>query len=570
MTKSKVSQQRPVANYIFEYYQQIKDGSVTVGRWITALYSILVKGLENKEFFFDSKKANRAIKFIENFCHHCEGRDDLIKLELWQKACVSAIFGIVDETGARQFREVFIEIARKNGKSLLAAAIMAYMTFADGEYGSRAYCVAPKLDQAEQVYNSFYETIKKEPELLQLVKKRKTDIYVEQSASTVKKIAFNAKKSDGFNPSLVVCDEVAAWQGDAGVKQYEVLKSGMGARRQPLLLSISTAGYVNDGAFDELVSRATAFLNGGSREKRFLPFLYVIDDVEKWNDITELQKSNPNLGVSISIDYLLEEIAIAEQSLPKKTEFLVKYCNIKQNSATAWLSTSEINKIKGSALTPDMFTGCYCVGGIDLSQTTDLTSACLVIERGGRLFVIWHFWLPSEKLEEAKARDQVPYDRYIEKGWLTLCGENFVDYKSVLEWFRMMVKNYKIMPLQIGYDRYSSQYLVQDLESVGFHCDDVWQGFNLSGVIKETEGMIRDGSLLIGDNELATIHLLDTALEADNRNNRVRIKKVNTYVHIDGTAALLCALTVRQKWHKNYAAQLTNAKHGELDYKTGG
>lgn len=553
-------------NYIFEYYQKITDGTENAGRWIKSLYGLLVKGLEDKEFYFDAKKARRAIRFIENFCHHCEGRDDLIKLELWQKACVSAIFGIVDDTGARQFREVFVIVARKNGKSLLAAAIAAYMTYADGEYGARVYCVAPKLDQAEQVYNAFYETIKKEPELLELTKKRKSDIYVESTASTVKKIAFNAKKSDGFNPSLVVCDEVAAWPGDAGVKQYEVMKSGMGARRQPLLLSITTAGYINDGAYDELYTRATAFLNGGSKERRLLPFLYVIDDVEKWNDINELAKSNPNLGVSVTVDYLLEEIAIAEQSLPKKTEFLVKYCNIKQNSAAAWLEAEDVRKARGASITREMFRGSYCVGGLDLSQTTDLTSACLVIENAGRLFVVWHFWLPAERLEEAKTRDQMPYDIYIERGWLTLCGDNFVDYKAVFEWFRETVKVYKLMPLQIGYDRYSSQYLVQDLEGAGFHCDDVYQGFNLSPVIKEAEGLIKDGRLKIGDNDLAAAHLLDTAVESDNRNNRQRIKKVNNQVHIDGTAALLCALTVRQKWHKEYAAQLANSKREAVNY----
>lgn len=556
-----------MVNYIFEYYQKIKDGTEPAGRWIKSLYGLLVQGLENKDFYFDAKKARRAIKFIETFCHHCEGRDDLIKLELWQKACVSAIFGIVDESGARQFREVFIIVARKNGKSLLAAAIAAYMTYADGEYGARVYCVAPKLDQAEQVFNAFFETIKKEPELMALTKKRKTDIYVETSASTVKKIAFNAKKSDGFNPSLVICDEVAAWPGDAGVKQYEVMKSGMGARRQPLLLSITTAGYINDGAYDELYTRATAFLNGGSRERRLLPFLYVIDNVEKWNDINELAKSNPNLGVSVTVDYLLEEIAIAEQSLPKKVEFLVKYCNVKQNSAAAWLEAQDVRKVRGAPITRDLFVGSYCVGGFDLSQTTDLTSACLVIENAGRLFCIWHFWLPSEKFEEAKARDQMPYDKYVERGWLSLCGDNFVDYHAVFEWFRETVKAYKLMPLQIGYDRYSSQYLVQDLTGAGFHCDDVYQGFNLSPVIKEAEGLIKDGKLRIGDNDLAAAHLLDTAVENDNRNNRQRIRKVNNQVHIDGTAALLCALTVRQKWHKEIGAQLANGKRDAVNYE---
>ena len=180
-------------NYIFAYYQAIQDGSVVVGRWVLLFYEYIVKGLQEQSFFFDQRKANKAIKFIETFCHHCEGRDDLLKLELWQKATVSVIFGIVGADGLRQFREVVIIIARKNGKSLFAAAIIAYCIFLDGEYGAKVYCVAPKLDQADIVYSAFWQTIAKESELSVIIKRRKSDYYGESTNSSVKKIAFNAK-----------------------------------------------------------------------------------------------------------------------------------------------------------------------------------------------------------------------------------------------------------------------------------------------------------------------------------------------------------------------------------------
>ena len=172
-----------------------------------------------------------------------------------------------------------------------------------------------------------------EPELEELAKKRRSDIYIEESNTFVKPIAFNAKKSDGFNPQLVVCDEMAAWSGDAGLKQYEVMKSALGARTQPMILSISTAGYINDSIYDELMKRSTSFLKGNSKERRLLPFLYMIDDVEKWNDLDELKKANPNMGVSVKESFFVDEIAVAEGSLSKKAEFLTKYCNIKQNSS---------------------------------------------------------------------------------------------------------------------------------------------------------------------------------------------------------------------------------------------
>lgn len=238
-----------MTNYINKYYQAIKDGSITVGRWVLLLYEYIVKGLENKSFYFAPKKAEQAIKFIENYCHHSKGRNDLLKLELWQKALVSVIFGIVDEDNYRQFREVVLIIARKNGKSLFAAAIMAYVSFLDGEYGAEIYCLAPKLEQAEIVYSCFWQICLAEEDLLDKIQHRGrlSDYYIPDSNTVIKKVAFNAKKSDGFNPHLVVCDEIASWVGDPGKKQYEVMKSALGARKQPLLMSCTTSGYVNEG-----------------------------------------------------------------------------------------------------------------------------------------------------------------------------------------------------------------------------------------------------------------------------------------------------------------------------------
>lgn len=548
-----------MTNYINEYYQKINDGSIIAGYWIKLLYSYIQDGLRRKAFFYDHKKATKAILFIETFCHHCEGRNDLLKLELWQKAALSVIFGIVDSTGARQWREVVLIVARKNGKSLLAAAIIAYMIFLDGEWGAKAFCLAPKLDQAEIVYNAFWQTIQQEPELSALIKSRKSDYYIESTNSSVKKIAFNAKKSDGFNPHLTVCDEIASWQGDAGKKQYEVMKSALGARRQPMILSVSTAGYINGGIYDELMNRATRFLSGGSKETRLLPFLYMIDDVDRWNDINEIAKANPNLNVSVSVDYMLEEIAVAEQSLSKKAEFICKYCDIKQNSSQAWLRAKLIEQAEVKELTTMQdFTKSYCVAGVDLSQTTDLTAAVLLIERDGIIYTLAHFWLPGERIAEAQARDGVPYDEYIQRGYLSASGENFVDYKDVFTWLSQAVKKYQLLPLKVGYDRYSSQYLIQDLKGAGFNTDDVYQGFNLTGVIDELEGLIKDGRLKFCKNELLKIHFYDSALEADNRNGRRRLVKLNKDSHIDGMAATLCALCVRQKYYSEIGTRLKN------------
>lgn len=548
-------------NYIRAYYQAIKDGSIVVGQWILLLYEYIIKGLEDKSFYFAPKKADEAIKFIENYCHHSKGRNDLLVLELWQKALVSVIFGIVDENNYRQFREIILLVARKNGKSLFAAAIMAYVSFLDGEYGAEIYCLAPKLEQAEIVYSCFWQICLAEEELRQRIEKRgrMSDYYISETNTIIKKIAFNAKKSDGFNPHAVVCDEIASWVGDAGKKQYEVMKSALGARRQPFILSCTTSGYVNEGIYDELFKRGTRFLLGDSKEKRLLPVFYMIDDEEKWNDINELAKSNPNLGVSVSVDYMLEEIAIAEGSLSKKAEFLTKYCCVKQSSSQAWLATKVVNAAVSEPIKPEDFKNCYAVGGIDLSQTTDLTSACVVIEKEGIEYVISHFWLPSDKLDEAIARDDIPYREMIAHGVLSLSGEGFVDYVDVFRWFLHLVQEYKIMPLVVGYDRYSSQYLVQQMKNEGgFLMDDVFQGWNMTPAINKLEGVLKERRLKIGDNALLRVHLLDTALQRDRMTKRVKIVKLNENSHIDGTAALLDALIVKDKWSGEYGRQFKN------------
>ena len=570
----------PGDNWIYTYYQGIKDGTYTVGKWITLIYERIIQDLEAKRYFFDQKKANAAIEWIESHCFHTEGplAPGFITLEVWQKAFFSCVYGLVDMNGHRQFREVMLLVGRKNGKTKIASSLGDYTYRQEGGFGARVFCIAPKLDQADLVYNDIWMMTTLDPEwqtlkedLTQtnergmrikddamLARHRQTDLSIPGTNSTVKKIAFSAKKSDGFNPSLAICDEVAAWAGDAGLKQYEVMKSGMGARPEGLLLSCTTAGYISDGIFDELMKRSTRFLLGESKESKLLPFLYMIDDIDKWNDINELRKSNPNLGVSVSVNYMLEEIAIAEGSLSKKAEFMCKYCNIKQNSSLAWLPATSVSAISGEPINLESLRGSYCVAGLDLSQTTDLTAACAVIEKNGRLNVIAHFWMPAEKIDEATERDGVPYWTYVKRGFLSLSGDNFVDYHDCYEWFMALIRERELYPLKVGYDRYSSQYLVKDLESSGFQCDDVYQGDNLWPVLQEMEGLIKDKQLYIGDNDLLKMHLLNAAVKMSIERGRGRLVKINQTARIDGAAALADALCVRQKWHGEIGAQLKN------------
>lgn len=570
----------PIAdNYIFRYYDAIRrikrgekvEGVRAAGQFIHDIFRILTDGIKSGEYLFDARKAEKAIRFIENFCHHSEGRADLLKLELWQKAVVSAIFGIMDpdRPDCRMFREVLLIVARKNGKTLLAAAIMAYMAYIDGEYGAKLYCLAPKLDQAELCFDAFYQIVQSDDELNNITKKRRTDIYIQDFNTSVKKIAFNSKKSDGFNVYFCLNDEIEAWRGDSGLKQYEVISSATGSRAQPLIMSTGTAGYENEGIYDELIRRATAFLKGRKigkeKEKRLLPFLFIIDDVEKWDTREEIEKSNPNLDISVSWEYYREQIAIAHSSLSKKAEFLTKFCNIKQNSSVAWLDFQDVERAAAkdtdgipASLSLESFRGCYCVGGIDLSRTTDLTAAAVVIERGGVDYCIVQFFMPQERYKQAIDEEGVPYNIFRERGFLTLSGDHVVDYHDVFKWFFDLVKVYKIKPLKVGYDRYSAQYLVQDMKDAGFHMDDVYQGTNLTPILIEFEGKLKDGRIIIGDNGLLQSHLLNVAVDISLNDSRMKPVKIDRRSHIDGSVAVFDAFTVKMKYYNEIGRLLEN------------
>ena len=544
-------------NAILEYWNEIRTGGVNVNKWIRLLYDVIMQGLDEKRWFYDQRLADNALGFISRFCHHYKGTlaPRRIRLDLWERAAISLIFGIVDENVRRQFVTVFWAIGRKQGKTLLAAACATYMAYAAGEYGSEIYMLAPKIDQADLVYSAVEFNVNIEPELRAITRSTKyRGLMIQETNTTIKKLAFSSKKSDGYNPMMWVADEVAAWPGVNGLRQWEVMASGTGARQEPLGLAISSGGYENEGLFDELMKRSTGFLMGNSREQHILPIIYMIDDPEKWDDLTELEKSLPGLGVSVSREFIRREIDTAHESLSKEVEFKTKYCNLKQSISTAWLKAEDINKAFGYHRQLEEFRTFYCVGGCDLSQTTDLTSACIVIEHEGTLWVHSHFWLPNKRLEEATRRDNIPYEMYIKRGFLSLSGEEFINNDDVLIWFMDLVKTYRIYPLIIGYDRWGAQDMVQKLEAKHFHVDSVSQGFNLSSVSDTVEGFLREGRIRdMDDNDLLKIHMADSAQQmesnAESAHPRKKLVKISKYAHVDGMAALMDAMAMRQfKW----------------------
>ena len=551
-------------NAIYSYFQQIQDGSITVGKWIRLLYETIIDGLESKRWYFNQRRANTVIGFIEKYCHHYKGElaPGRIKLALWQKAALSLMFGIVDADGIRQFTECMLVVGRKCGKTLIAAGIETYFGYAGGEFGSEIYFLAPKLAQADLAYAALEFNVDHEPALKKKTKSTRTrGLYIKETNTTIQKLPFADKTSDGYGPMSWVGDEASSWKGDRGLKQWEVMVSGTGARAEPFGLAISSAGYENDGIYDELFKRGTAFLMGNSGEEHFLPILYTIDDVDKWDDLNELRKSLPGLGESVPVKFILKEIATARESLSKRTEFLTKYCNIKQNSSQAWLTAQDVKKCFGNDLTLEDFRHSYALAGVDLSLAVDLTAAVVVIEKDGISWFDTMFFMPANKVQEATQRDGLPYEIYRHRGLLTVSGENTVDYHDVTAWFEMLERQYEILPLKVGYDRYSAAYWCQEMESLGYSLESVSQGSNLTGVLIDIEGMIKDGRLrCIRDNDLMKIHMLDSALKFEEGTNRRRLIKINQRQHIDGMAALSDAICMRHNYYEEMSAQLSNVR----------
>lgn len=553
---------------ILQYWNEIDSGGVNVGKWIRLLYEVILQGIAEKRWFYDHKLADNAVRFIERYCHHYKGKlaPQRIKLSLWQKAAISLIFGIVDASGKRQFTQVFWLCGRKQGKTIISAAIATYMSYAANEYGAEVYFLAPKIDQADLCYSALEFNVHAEPELDAITKSTKyRGLMIQETNTMVKKLAFSSKKSDGYNPQFYCADEVAAWPGVAGLRQWEVMASGTGAREEPLGLAISSGGYENEGLFDELMKRGTAFLMGNSREQHILPILYMVDDRGKWNDITELEKSLPGMGESVSREFIQREIESASESISKETEIKTKYANLKENLETAWMRAEDINKAFGWRMPMEELKGHYVVGGYDLSQVIDLTAAGFICEIDGILWVKAHFWLPRKRLEEATKRDGVPYETYIRKGFLSLSGDEFVDSNDVLTWFMDLVRKYKIYPLMVGYDRWSATELNLKMTEKHFKTDTVTQGFNLSNVADTFEGLLREGKIRdMDDNDLLKIHMADSAMKMENTLERAHprrmLVKLSSKAHVDGVAMLLDAMAMRVfNWDK-LGSRLQNRK----------
>ena len=557
-------------NPILEYFEQILKKSVVVSLKVYKVYKELHRIIHDplSEWEYSPKKANHAIEFIENYCKHSKGKmgGKPFILELWQKALVAATFGMVHKIdGTRKHQEVLLIVARKNGKSTLAAAIGLYLQVADGEPGAEIYACATKRDQAKIIWLEAKRMVKKSPVLLKRIKPLVAEMLAEFNESSFKPLGADSDTLDGLNVYGALLDELAAWKTR---ELYDVIVDGTSSREEPLILITTTAGTVRESIYDLKYDEAEQVINGyddpnGYKNERLLPIIYELDKREEWTDPECAPKANPGLGTIKRLDQLEAKVAKAKNNPMLVKNLLCKDFNIRETTSEAWLTFEQLNNaeifyehtnpIEGiRALNPN-----YGIGGADLSSTTDLTAAKVIfmVPNSSKIYVLQMYWLPEDLLEQRSKEDKIPYDVWHDQGLLRTCPGNSVHAKYVTEWFVEVMNEYDIYIPWIGYDSWSAKYWVEEMKG-HFGQESmipVIQGKKtLSGPMKNLGADLESNLIIYNSHPIDKWCLSNTAIETDKNLNIQPCKSKNQRRRIDGTAALLNAYVVLQDKMADY------------------
>ena len=533
------------------YYEKIKSGEIVACEEVTQFYKRTMEEMERRRdktfpFFFDEESGLRAITFIETYCKHYQGEHagELVKLELFQKAFIQTLFGWLEKKdGTRRFREYFFEVARKHGKSFLSACIAVYMLSFDEEPGAEIYTAATKLDQARIIYKAACNIIDQNAELSMSIKTGRYETTFPMMKSVLKPLPSESKSLDGLNIHFAALDEIHE-QKDRNM--YDVLRQGMKARKQPLIGCITTSGFRREGLYDSLHEYACNVAKGITKDDRFLPLVYKLDDVSEWVNPKMWEKANPGLGSIKSYVQLADDVERAKNDNSYLPTLLTKDFDMKQSETSAWLPFESV--VNEAAFGMDQVSKSYAIGGCDLSSVYDLTCATLIVRKpqDETVYVLQKYFIPQRKLDEGLGSDtkQVPYKLWAEQGWLEVNEGAQVDYSAVTRWFTEMVEKYDIRPLWICYDRALSGYWVPEMEEYGFEMEKTAQGpFTWSQPMKELGCALQEHKVNYNNNPILRWCLANTGVKALNKDGIETIQPVKLQHdrRIDGMVSLLNA-----------------------------
>jgi len=536
-------------NWAKAYLEAIRSGQEVVSLKVRKVYERECAWMDDPdfEFRFDEEKGNRPIEFIERFCRHYEGEwaGKKIELELFQKAKIQLVFGWVDDNGFRRFREVIDVRGRKCGKSTETAAVELYCLVADGEGGAQVCCTANKKDQASIIFKSAVAMRQQSKELRLITRKRQSDIYMPSTMSTLVALAADSKTMDGLNAHFFSQDE---WHEAKTRKIYDVMKQSQSARRQPLAWLISTNGFLREAFFDDRYDYASkvAMWEKGFHDLRVLPLIYELDHRDEWMDEKCWAKANPGLGKIKSIESLRQWVDAAKRDPTALPTLLTKDFNIAENSSESWLPFDAC--VNEKVVGMDYLRKSYAIGGCDLSSTTDLTCATLLIVKPetDELFVLQKYFLPEMRVNavEANSAREAPYRIWAKNEWLHICDGASVDYRAVTQWFVDMVEIHDIRPLWVCYDRALAGYWVEEMQSYGFDMEKIAQGpFTWTYPMKRLGAMLSEHKIVSENNPMLRWCLTNTAQKTTNKDGIQSIQPVKTSANkrIDGMVSLLNA-----------------------------
>lgn len=550
-------------NPILEYYEQIKNGKVTVCDKIRKWYKHLSDKVINPTdgYHYEAKRGNHIIEFIENYCRHSKGKmgGQLVKLELWEKAWLAATFGFVDDDGIRQYNLSVLIIGKKNGKSLLASAIGLYMLIGDGEPGPEVYAVATKRDQAKIIWQEAKRMVRKSETLLKRIKPLLNELSSEDyNCGVFKPLASDSDTLDGLNVHCCLMDELHQWK--SGRQLYDIMADGTIGRDQPLILVTTTAGKIREDIYDEIYDDAVRTTNGlfdevGYKDEHSLYIIYELDKREEWENPDCWEKANPGLGTIKNRNALASKVKKAQANPSLVRNLVCKEFNIAETSTESWLNFEELNnetKFDVKELRPT-----YGIGGADLSSTTDLTAAKMLfrVPDNENIFILSMYWIPADLVEKKVTEDKIPYDKWIEQGFMRTCPGNKIDASVVTAWYQELQDEYDIYLWKEGYDAWSAQMWVnQMIDAFGpTVMEAVHQGKKtLSAPMKALKADLVKKRIIYNNNPIDKWCLANTAIDEDRNGNIQPIKTSKSTRRIDGTAALLDAYTIYFEYEDEY------------------
>jgi phage terminase large subunit-like protein len=554
-----------------KYFTQIYDGRIIACEKMKMLSErLLNQYVSPEQYHFDEALANHHIGFIEQYCKQPTGKlGTPLRLELFQKARLQALFGFVDDNNLRQYNECLTIEGRKNGKTTECAAVEIDMACNDREGAPQVYNIATMLEQAKLGFNACHKMIRQSPVLKKYIRKRANDLYCDFNFGFIKALASNTTSLDGLDTHCAVIDELAAIKNR---DIYDLIKQSMGARTQPLLFCITTNGFVRNGIFDAQYDYAKAVIEGKVKDDHFLPFIYELDNIDEWDKPECWIKANPGLGTIKSYDYMEQIVAKAKADPSFKPTVLVKDFNMVQTNEAAYLRFEEINNEKVS---DEHFK--YCIGGFDAADSIDLNAAVAVCQKpdSNEIVVRSMFWLPEEQVERdgRVERDYVPYRQWASEGKLRLCPGNKCDKRIFLDWFLELREKEKLYPLYIGYDPWhiSDDLLAQFKMSFGAQCMvPVRQGvFSMSEPMKEIKAEFQAHNIVYQNNPILKWCLMNLHAKRDVNNNVQPVKGDSPLKRIDGAVALIIAYKVLLDKKETYIYLNKERKHDNTEEPSG-